>query len=147
MGTSPELVAWMAAAAGAWFCIKLAKLSELQPQYKAGNLSTPPGDSVGLRLLGRWATQLEVLLLGQLYRCAMKKLVRAHKVDNTLITGIINCESRALVMLRLILSKRCCCHPKGYERRYIGATHVHVFTPLLLGGIALERQHSFEAKP
>jgi hypothetical protein len=69
----------MAAAAGAWFCIKLAKLPELQPQYNAGNLSTPPGDSVGLRLLGRWATQLEVLLLGQLYRCAMRKLVCAHE--------------------------------------------------------------------
>jgi hypothetical protein len=50
-------------------------------------------------------------------------------------------------MLRLMLSMRRCCHPKGNERRYFSATHVHVFTPLPLGGVALERQHSFEAKP
>ena len=56
--TSPELIAWMAAAAGAWFCIKQAQLSELQPEYSAGNLSTASGDNVGLQLLGRWAAQL-----------------------------------------------------------------------------------------
>jgi hypothetical protein len=53
VGTSPERRAWIAAAAGAWFCIQQEKLAELQQQHIAGNLSTPPGDNVGLRLLGR----------------------------------------------------------------------------------------------
>jgi hypothetical protein len=115
----------VAAAAGAWFCIKQAKLAELQPQYNAGKLSTPPGDNLGLRLLGRWTAQLEVPLLEQLCPYVMRKLVCAHKADNKiLITGMINCESRALVMLRLMLSTRRCCHPQ-----------------------ASERKHSFEAKP
>jgi hypothetical protein len=42
-----------------------------------------------------------VPLLEKLYPCAMRKLVCAHKANNTLlIMGVINCESRALVMLR-----------------------------------------------
>jgi hypothetical protein len=91
VGTSPELRAGVAAATGAWLCIKQAKLTELQPQYSAGNFSTPPGDNLGLRLLGRWTAQLEVPLLEQLYPYAIGKLVCAHKVDNTILdVGMIN---------------------------------------------------------
>jgi hypothetical protein len=97
------------------------KLAELQPQYNAGNLSTPPGDNLGLRLLGRWTAQLEVPLLEKLYPYAMsmRKLVCAHKVVKTiLIMGMINCESSALAMLRLMLSTRRCRHPQAFERKH-----------------------------
>jgi hypothetical protein len=81
------------AAAGAWFCIKQKKLAELQPQYSAGILSTTPGDNFEVRLLGWRAAQLEVPHLGQLYPCAMRKLVLAHEVDYILlIMGMVNCE-------------------------------------------------------
>jgi hypothetical protein len=33
VGTSPELRARLAVAAGAWFCKKQVKLAELKPQY------------------------------------------------------------------------------------------------------------------
>jgi hypothetical protein len=116
VGAFPELKAWVAAAAGARFCIKQAQLAELQPQYNAGNLSTPPGDNAGLRLLGRWTAQLEVPLLEQLYPYAMRKLVCARKVGNKLIImGMANCESRALAMFRLMLSTRRCRHPQAFE--------------------------------
>jgi hypothetical protein len=42
VGTYLDLRALVAAAAGAWFCIKQTKLAELEPQYNAGYLSTPP---------------------------------------------------------------------------------------------------------
>ena len=48
----------MATAADASYSIKQATLSELQPEYDAGNLSTSSGDNVGLQLLERWAAQL-----------------------------------------------------------------------------------------
>ena len=55
----------------------------------------------------------------------MWKLVCGYKVDSVLlIMGMINCEGRALELLRLIFSTRGVTPPQG-----------------------LERQHSFEAKP
>jgi hypothetical protein len=78
----------VAAAAGTWFCIKQAKLAELEPQYNACNLSTPPGVNLGLQLLGRWSAQLEVLLLEQLYPYAMRKLVCAHKFTTHTYYGL-----------------------------------------------------------
>ena len=55
----------------------------------------------------------------------MWKLVCGHKVDSVLlIMGMINCEGRALELLRLIFSTLGMTPPQG-----------------------LERQHSFEAKP
>ena len=55
----------------------------------------------------------------------MWKLLCGHQVDSVLlIMGMINCEGRALELLRLIFSTRGVLPPQG-----------------------LERQHSFEAKP
>ena len=54
----PNLVLGWRRPAGAWFWIKQANLSELPPQYNAGNLSKSSGDNAGLRLLERWAAQL-----------------------------------------------------------------------------------------
>jgi len=53
----PSLVLERRRPAGAWFWVKQAHLAKLPPQYNAGNLSTSPGDNVGLRLLGRYAAQ------------------------------------------------------------------------------------------
>ena len=54
----PLCASLCATAAGASYSIKQATLSELQPEYDAGNLSRLSGDNVGLRLLRCWAAQL-----------------------------------------------------------------------------------------
>ena len=65
---------------------------ELLPNFELGWRRRP--ELGGLRLLGCCAAHLEVPLLEKSNPCAMRKLVCAHKVNNTLlIMGVINCET------------------------------------------------------
>jgi len=52
------------------FSIKQATLSELQPEYDAGNLSTPCGDKVGVKLPSRVPQDVEAGQGSRLESCA-----------------------------------------------------------------------------